>query len=303
MWDLTYYIDRTPYDGSCQFVHDKLAPYKKPVLEEMPVYDMKDWELGLLQAKRYLTDDEFKLLENYKPELTIREMQQLMYTTAYVSMAFMAFNITHFIMEGSLIGAWRHHFLTPWDDDVDMLFDASQWPMAKKIVTCLPDIQLDMGSDYMWKAFHKDSELWLGESWIKFPFVDLFPYKYDSDHVWPLTIWLKADTLMFTKYALPPAKGVFGGWPVMIPHKTGPALDFMYGKVLSDCYSRTFKRREREMIPRDKRYHFPCRLLKNIFPFVRRTKIDRKTNTVLEERVHRGKVLSSFNTTFHGSYE
>lgn len=299
--DLFFYIDRSPYQGSCKTIHEKLKTVKMPKLEDMPYYDPHDFFTYAEATRNSLTKEDAANLHKYKPHLSKREQQMLLYTVFSVTQALSAFNITHFLSEGSLLGYWRHHGLTPWDDDVDMMFDCEMWPLARKIISCVPDIQLNMGSDYMWKAYHKDSDLWRGESYIKFPFVDIFPYRNDSEHMWPLTIWVKSIFISPVEWIFPTIPGIFEGWPVAIPGNTPKLLAMEYGdRILQDCYSRTFKRREREMVPLNKRYHLNCSILNEIYPFVRRQWVDASTNTVVEERMLKTKVLSTFNAPFKG---
>ncbi|XP_059141765.1 uncharacterized protein LOC131929530 [Physella acuta] len=301
--DLFYYVDRSPYTGSCEAVHRKLSSIKMPKLEEMPVYDLQDWYQLSSKLKSSLNEEQLAILDNYKPSLTPKEQRFLLYTALSVTQALAAFNITYFISEGSLIGYWRHHGMIPWDDDVDILFDGRQWPLARQVLSCLPDIQMNMGSDYMWKLYHKDSALWLGESEIKFPFVDVFLFNQDSNHVWPVCIWMKTEVILPKDWALPVSKGVFEGYPVSIPRNPTAVLDFHFGRVTSDCYSRTFLRRERQLVPLNDRTHISCSVLKGIYPFVDRKKVDRTKGTVLEERVVASRVISTFNTTYHGDLE
>ncbi|KAH9496072.1 glutamate decarboxylase gad1 [Bulinus truncatus] len=298
--DLFLNVDRSPYTGSCQFVHDRLAGVKMPKLEEMPVYNLDDWYRIVANVKPQLTNDQLKVFDNYKPSLTPREQRFMLFAMLSATQAFAAFNITYFISEGTLIGYWRHHGIIPWDDDVDILFDSQQWQLARQVLSCLPDLELNMGSDYMWKLYHKGSDFWKGEPNIKFPFIDFFMYNHDSAHLWPVCIWMKTEILLPIDWALPVEKGVFEGYPVYIPHKPAEVLDFHFGRVSSDCYSRTFLRRERFLVPPKERIHMPCSLLTNIYPFVVRTKVDTSKGTVTEERIIASKVLSTFNTTYHG---
>ncbi|CAG5116711.1 unnamed protein product [Candidula unifasciata] len=301
--DLFYYVDRSPYKGSCEFVHSHLASVKMPKLKDMPVYDMNDWIQQVVKIKPNLDDGSLLILDNYKPSLSIKEQRELLFTMLSVTQALAAFNITYFISEGTLIGYWRHHGLIPWDDDADILFDSDKWPLAKQVLSCLPDLGLYMGSDYMWKVFHKEADNWLGEQQIRFPYVDLFMYKHDNYHLWPVCIWMKTEIIVPLDWALPVAAGVFEGYPVSIPRKTVEVLDLKFGRVDSDCYSRTFSRRERQMLPVEERTHMPCSVLKPIYPFVARNRVDKVRGTVIEERILGSTVLSTFNTTYYGTLE
>ena len=275
-----------------------------PVLGEMPFYQPEVFQ-AFARVNKYKPSFEYAdIIDNYQQSLKQREQQQMLYAMLSVTQALTAFNVSYFISGGSLIGYWRHHGLIPWDDDVDMMIDAEKWPVARKVLSCLPDLQLNMGSDYMWKVFHKDSDLWEGEGYLKFPYIDVFLYRKDSEHIWPLTIWLKRMFIAPVSHVFPTQKGIFEGWPVMVPYRTAECLQLEYGSghfgdgVMTDCYSRTFKRRERFLVPVEDRTNMPCSVLAEVYPFVRRIKRDKATHTVLEERVLATHILSRFNTTY-----
>ncbi|GFS06826.1 lipopolysaccharide cholinephosphotransferase licD [Elysia marginata] len=157
-----------------------------------------------------------------------------------------------------------------------------------------------MDPQHMWKLFHKDATLWKNEKFIKFPYVDLFLYRADEDHVWPLTIWMKMIT-MKRKNSLPPKKGIFEGWPISIPHRPADALRELYpGRIMADCYSQIFHRRARERVPHKQRIYIPCSMLRGIYPLVVR-RLD--GGGVVEERRLGSKLLSTFNTTYNGFLE
>ncbi|XP_012940518.1 uncharacterized protein LOC101855430 [Aplysia californica] len=295
--DLVFYVDRSPYDGSCEMVHRRLAKVRMPTLDEMPVYEMSDWVRERKRLSTVLGPEELDTMDKFKPSMNNLEQKQIMYAMLSATQAFTAFNISYFIRGGSLLGYWRHHGRMPWDEDVDILVDSGKWPLAKQVLSCLPDLQLNMGADYMWKLFHKDAQLWRDETFIKFPYIDIFLYKADSGHVWPLTIWMKLVT-MPAEWTLPTIKGVFEGWPVNIPREPIKILERLYGRVSTDCYSQIFLRRQRHLIPRKEWTHIPCSLLQGIYPHVVR-RIEK--GVVVEDRMLGSKFLSTFNATYHGT--
>ena len=261
------------------------------------MYTAESWARQTARMATVLSADDMETLAKYQPSMTPREQRAIMYTMLSATQALTAFNVSYFVRGGTLLGYWRHHGRIPWDEDVDLMVDSSKWMLAKQVLSCLPDLQLNMGADYMWKLFRKDMELWKGETFIKFPYIDIFLYKADEDHVWPLTIWMKLVT-MPTEWTLPTITGVFEGWPIQIPREPIKILDRLFGRISTDCYSQIFERRKRHMIHHKKWTHIPCSLLYGVYPNVVRRIEDGK---VIEDRMLGSKKLSSFNTTYHGT--
>ncbi|CAG5119965.1 unnamed protein product [Candidula unifasciata] len=239
-------------------------------------------------------------MDKFKPSMSVQEQKYIMYAMISATQAMTAFNITHIVRGGSLIGYYRHHGRMPWDEDVDILVDSEQWEIAREVLSCLPDLQINLGPEYMWKLFHKDAQLWKDETFIKFPYVDIFLYKSDSEHVWPLTVWMKLIT-MKREWTLPPSTGVFEGWPISIPNKPAKVLHDLYpGRIMFDCYSQIFHRRKRKMVASHKRVAIPCSMLRGIYPLVVR-RIEK--GKVIEERTLGSKILSTFETDYQGFFD
>ncbi|KAK7478804.1 hypothetical protein BaRGS_00029903 [Batillaria attramentaria] len=266
--DLFYYIDRTPYTGSCAHIHPHLEPLNKLHVERFVSYSEEDFYAAVERVKaRYSQEDLWKL-DHFKPSLTPEEQREMRYSLLTLTSALDLFNVTYFVACGTLIGAHRHHGFIPWDDDADILIKASEWELAREVLSCVPDFSLNMGRDYMWKFMWNKSKFWKWEDFIRFPFIDIFPYNEDDNHVWPLTIWMKWEVLWRKQDIFPPSRLPLEGYEVNVPHNPGRTLSNNFGDVRAVCASRKYKRKERQSFPHKERVMVPCSMLYGIYPFV-----------------------------------
>lgn len=270
--DLFFPMDRQPYSGPCD---DVLARVRSlGIMEEADrlnrtfrVYSGDSWERAQPSLRKLHDAATMRTLGYFRPALTEAEQRQLLRVLFVATSVLEAYNVSYVAAEGTLIGAWRHGGLVPWDDDGDLTFRADQWPVAKRALSCLPGFELKIHSDFLWKFFSSDCPHWKGEAVTRFPYVDLFPFVEDEEYMWPLVIWLKDKMLWPRRQVFPTDRVAFHNFRLRAPRDVAGVLTHLFGDV-TVCESRLFQRRERRLTAPEERVRVDCRLLHDVYPFV-----------------------------------
>ena len=196
--------------------------------EPYPEYQHERQHLVNLSKSGVNVAKELDILEHFQPSMNIVERAQLLFTLDVFHKACLKYNIDFFIIEGSLLGAWRHHGLVPWDDDVDVAMNSSQWQKALMVLGNIPGFTLYAPYNNQWK-FYLSSLPDFHDKPFKWPNIDLFFFVQHESYIWALTWGMKHHLLLETKELLPLTSVRFEQFKLPAPACTERLLRSAYG--------------------------------------------------------------------------
>lgn len=146
--------------------------------------------------------EELALIDTFKPGMSLKERAQLMFTFDVFFRACKKHGLSFFLIEGSLLGAYRHHGLIPWDDDIDIAINSSQWQKVRQVLGNIPGFTLYASPDSQWKFYLSDLPAFHDKP-FKWPNLDLFFFSEHDSYVWALTWGVKHHLILKRKHLLP----------------------------------------------------------------------------------------------------
>ncbi|KAL8582760.1 hypothetical protein ACOMHN_021872 [Nucella lapillus] len=192
----------------------------------------------------------------FVPLISAQEKAEMLFTWRVVHEALTLHNISHFLVEGSLLGAFRHGGVIPWDDDIDLAVDEPDVEKVQRVLSCIPGYTLRMQPSMQWKFFAKNARVVTAASdsrilqpeeleesekkdyvtrfhpatdvVMRYPFVDIFMMDNDGSFIWSKTSFTLVTNLYRVEDIYPLKEVDFDGTRAPVPHHSTKLLKLIY---------------------------------------------------------------------------
>lgn len=206
-----------------------------------------------------------KLVATFQPIMSPTEAAQLLFAFETFSRACTEAGLIYFLLEASLMGSIRHHGLIPWDDDIDVVMSARQWPRIRNVLGNIEGFELYAPSSSQWKFYMKTASGFADKP-FKFPNVDIFFYNEDETHIWALTRGLKHDLVYLKSDIFPLQLRPFENLIVPVPCNLDLVVHKSHNKDV--CVTPEYNHKNNENFYFSGTTSVHCKLLYDLYPFV-----------------------------------
>ena len=221
-------------------------------------------------------------LKAFKPTLTILEYRLFMETFKTFGEICNSYGIQYMLYGGSLVGAYRHFGLIPWDDDIDVLVNISHKTKLLNHLGNLPGYKLHSPTDQQWKFYKEETyKHTFGYGW---PYIDIFFFSENGTHIWDsisahgdVKNYCYRNVVIFPLRSMP-----FESVLAPVPRCSRRTLDQNYDVTI--CVTSGYSHKHETQVHYE-RTHVPCKLLYPYTLLVYRDKERRRATLKLGDDV------------------
>ncbi|XP_067928975.1 uncharacterized protein [Watersipora subatra] len=228
-----------------------------------------------------------KLKKAFKPQFSEDDKDQIIQAVKVLTDALSASGIEYFLYGGSLIGSWRHHDIIPWDDDVDIIVNISDWQKLESLF--IPGYTMNIHTLNRYKFYNNNATDISSRFW-KWPFIDICFFGDNGTHLYDMDPTFSKTFVYKKSDVFPLILRPFANLNLKAPKNSELIISQNYDINL--CQSRSYDHKKEKDISLKEITTVNCRQLYRIYPFV----IREKSRQGIENVYLDGRLLSSIET-------
>ncbi|GFO16379.1 lipopolysaccharide cholinephosphotransferase licd [Plakobranchus ocellatus] len=208
----------------------------------------------------------------FLPLMDKQEKITLLHTLDVLAEVMAFAGLDFFLVDGTLLGVVRHHGIIPWDDDIDVAVNGSQWQQVKQALCCVEGFKLIPKSFMHWKFFYLNGSIIRNWPMYRFPFVDLFFFTEDEEYLWALTSYNLQNLVIKKSDVFPLSRAMLDGQMYPVPWSANTLVRHQFGE-LDRCVSPSHMHKYDHSIHGSGKITVPCSQLDHLYPMFQ--KLDR----------------------------
>ncbi|KAH9507904.1 hypothetical protein Btru_053168 [Bulinus truncatus] len=198
-----------------------VEPVPSCPVKTAPAVKASDIDAGRVRVYRDVKGARLRSHEHtrFLPALAESEKLQLIHTYMVLAEALRSMRVEYFFVQGSLLGVHRHQGLIPWDDDIDITVNVTDWKLVRHGLSCVEGFVLSVTNYMHWKFYPAQTG---------YPFVDIFFFTENDRFVWAVSS-STSHYLVFPKQdTYPLAFAQYEGLSVPVPKNADQILKVQY---------------------------------------------------------------------------
>lgn len=206
-----------------------------------------------------------KWMWKFLPLMDRNEKITLLHTLDVLAEVMVLAGLDFFLVDGTLLGVVRHHGIIPWDDDIDLAVNGSQWREVKAALCCVEGFELIPKNFMHWKFFSLQGSIIRNWPMYRFPFVDLFFFTEDAEYLWALTPYNLQNLVVKKSDVFPLSRATLDGQLYPVPWSANQLMRYQFGD-LDRCVSPSHMHKFDHSIHGDGIQAVSCSKLQHLYP-------------------------------------